>query len=370
VFNWSKWATVLRTPTPRTITELAPHIVSNEDVWVVLTYLQLTARGFKASIGPSPLRGRINICDGIHVLPEHLTPEMFVVGCRGDGHYPAVCHTVIHQNTLRLPGQRSMYIPQWAQPGLRPRDPGRTRIQNIAFFGHSAVNLMRCFHDPSFQAKMQALGYTFLIRDRGERVQWNDYREIDLVLSMRAIPHAHLQLKPANKLINAWLAGTPAIIGPEPAVHALRRSALDYFEAREPEQVLQLLSTLRERSDLYDAMAAHGRKRAALYTDDAVAHRWRITLRAISSQYRQWHRQSNEQLDREYWRRLRNHELALQRHQRDIHRPYWQMGFGRQWWTSTQPPRQHTELDASSPVHATWQRACGRSTRSVPTFTK
>ena len=346
VLNWKKWAPVLQGPTPGNVAELAPYIVSNEDIWVVLTYLQLTARGFTASIGPNPLRGRVNIIDGIHVFPEHLAPDMYAVGCRGDGHYPTLCHTVIHQNTLHVPGQPSIYVPQWAQPGLRPRDPGRTQIQNIAFFGHSAVNLMSRFHDASFQAELHARGYALLIRDRGEQVQWNDYHEIDLALSLRTIPQAHLKLKPANKLTNAWLAGTPALIGCEPAVRALRRSPLDYFEVPDPERALHVLSGLRECSPLYDAMVLHGRKRAALYTDDAIAHRWRIAIRAILFKFRQWQRQSGGQLDRDYLRRVRGHRMALQRHERDIHRSYWKMGFAKRWWESKQPPKQ-TEVPNS-----------------------
>jgi hypothetical protein len=348
VLDWNKWAPLLPIATHASVADLAPHIVSNEDVWVVLTYLQLTARGFSASIGPTALRGRINIFDGIHVLPEHLAANMFAVGCRGDGHYPAICNVVIHQNTLRLPKQRSIYIPQWAQPGLRPRDPKRTRIQNIAFFGHSAVNLMSCFHDPSFQAELHARGYALLIRDRGDQVRWNDYHEVDLALSMRSIPHAHLKLKPANKLTNAWLAGTPAIIGPEPAVRALRRSELDYFEVREPEQVLNVLSALKKHGAAYQAMVAHGHKRAELYSDDAVAARWKFMLRAMLPRFRQWQRLSSDELDRGYAARVRGHRLSLQRHERDIHRPYWTMGFGKQWWTSKHPPTQQALTTSAS----------------------
>jgi hypothetical protein len=340
VLKWDKWAPLLAQHPPNDVRDIAHLIVSNEDVWVVLTYLQLRRRGLRASVSPMPVRGAINILDGIHIQPEHVTPDMYIVGCRGDGHYPGLCQTVIHQNTLRAPRRTVIYVPQWMQPGLLPRNPTRSRIERIGFFGHAAVNLLGYFHDEAFADQLRNLGCELSIRDRGERVCWHDYRDIDLVLSVRDIPYEHLKVKPANKLINAWYANTPAIIGPEPAIQALRRSQLDYFEARQPDEILQILKLLRSRPALYEEMILHGRKRAASYTDDALSRLWKIALNAIGVRFQQWQRMTSKQMDRAYMQRIRDHHRALDKHERDIHRSYRNRGFEKKWWESIRPPSQ------------------------------
>jgi hypothetical protein len=276
--------------------------------------------------------------DGIQLKPDHVTSDMYVVGCRGDGHYPAICQTVIQHNTLRIAGEAAIYIPQWAQPALLPRDASRTGIRNVGFFGHAAVNLMKCFHQESFLKELGARGYELLIRDRGEQVSWSDYRDIDVVLSVRNIPYKHLRLKPANKLLNAWLAGTPAIMGPEPAIQALSTSDLDYLEVRDAQGVFKALELLEARPSLYEAMVMHGRKRAVHYSDDAVAGRWDGALTAIRADFQRWQQMSRSQWERDYLRRARNLRMALGKHDRDIHRAYREMGFEREWWAQTRPP--------------------------------
>lgn len=341
VRNELKWA-CLGTNCDLDPDRLPALFASNEDVWVVLTCLRLGRRGLRFTVSRRPVPGAINIVDGIKLEPADSGPDIFLVGCRGDGHYPALCQIVLQQNTIRQAGAGAIYVPQWPQPGIICRNAHRRKPCTLGFFGHAAVNLDGSFHDRVFADRIASRGYELIIHDKDDAPCWHDYSKIDLTLSVRNIPYAHLRLKPANKLINSWHAGAPAIIGPEPAVQALRRSRLDYFEVRRPEQVLDVLASLESRPEIYRSMVEHGRARALRYTNDAVSVRWFRALESIQEFYIGWKRLRTAERDLAHAARLDRHARALRKHERDVHRAYWKAGFDRQWWDTRLPPVQRT----------------------------
>jgi len=80
--------------------------------------------------------------------------------------------------------------------------------------------------------------------------------------------------KPASKLYNAWRAGVPALLGPEPAFRELRCDPLDYFEVRSVPDVLTAIDRLRADPTLYRRMVDHGRARAVEFSPEAVLAQW------------------------------------------------------------------------------------------------
>jgi hypothetical protein len=80
--------------------------------------------------------------------------------------------------------------------------------------------------------------------------------------------------KPATKLYNAWLAGVPAILGPEQAYRELRRSDLDYLEVKNVPEALAAVDRLIREPALYAAMVENGKRRAEEFTIDAIRKRW------------------------------------------------------------------------------------------------
>lgn len=103
---------------------------------------------------------------------------------------------------------------------------------------------------------------------------WHDYRHADVVLAVRNLTAKDALAKPASKLVNAWLAGVPAILGPEPAYREIRRSDLDYIEVKTAQEALDALARLRSTPGLYQAMVENGRKRGADFTEPATVRRW------------------------------------------------------------------------------------------------
>ena len=93
-------------------------------------------------------------------------------------------------------------------------------------------------------------------------LRWTDYSDVDLVLAVRP-PIGTYTDKPASKLYNAWRAGVPALLGPEPAFRELYTDPLDYVEVSTVEDALAAIDRLRAEPDLYRRMIDRGRRRGA-----------------------------------------------------------------------------------------------------------
>ena len=108
--------------------------------------------------------------------------------------------------------------------------------------------------------------------------RWNDYSTIDVVVALRPPEAWAARSKPAAKLQNAWAAGVPAILSPESQYRYLRRSSLDYIEARSAADVLAAVDRLRADPDLYNAMVRNGLERGREFHTDRIVRRWREVL--------------------------------------------------------------------------------------------
>ena len=108
--------------------------------------------------------------------------------------------------------------------------------------------------------------------------RWNDYSTCDLVVALRPAATWNVLSKPASKLTNAWAAGVPAILSPELPYRELRRSSLDYLEARSGAEALQAIDRLVSDPALYTAMVANGLERAREFHSDRLTDRWAEAL--------------------------------------------------------------------------------------------
>ncbi len=268
-------------------------IASNEECWVILTYLQLKRRGLEVSISRKFVPGAICVASALDFGIRKLTFSSFVVGCRSDGPKPALCDIAIVQNPENVESPTDVLIPHWPQPGLIPRSPDRgTDLKTIVFKG-SEVNLYESFRSPEFRQALNKLGMQLVIDGRPDKgpVTWNDYSTADLVLAVRDLTEEDARVKPASKLVNAWMAGVPALLGPEPAFRHLKKTDLDYIEVSTPEAVLAAVQRLRDQPDLYQQMITNGLQRAEAFSPDCIAQIWRDTLAGIvAERYELWRR--------------------------------------------------------------------------------
>lgn len=97
--------------------------------------------------------------------------------------------------------------------------------------------------------------------------------------------------KPATKLYNAWLAGVPAILSPDPAYQDLRRSEHDYLEAKTSDEIILQLKRLMDSPDLRHAMHANALSRAPYFDWKNNAERWLDLINLeIAPRYARWRR--------------------------------------------------------------------------------
>ena len=171
----------------------------------------------------------------------------------------------------------------WPQPSLRPRDPSRgARCENVGYFGRM-VNLAPELRDPCWHRELEDVGFRWLTPNMEH---WNDYRSIDVTVSVRAFglkrndtdavfdPNS----KPPTKLTNSWLAGVPSIVGNESSYTSIKSSALDFIGVDSKDALKQALIGLRDDRILYERMQAHGQRRAMEFSAEAVVERWQDVL--------------------------------------------------------------------------------------------
>lgn len=254
-------------------------------VWVGQTYLRLKREGFSVSLSATVPSDGIVVTHADHVpglLAERsLLSNLTIVSTRADRPRQPYADIEIVQNRISADGKRALHIQHWPQPGLIQRDSSRgAKVENVAFKG-AAGEMAPAFSDHSWESKMAELGVQWhcdAAQWAGNIAQyatnWNDYSSTDVILAVRKDLKGDYPRKPASKLINAWLAGVPAILGPERAYRELRCSDLDYIEVTSAEEAYRAIERLKNNPDLYMAMVQNGQKRAAEVSARTCTDAW------------------------------------------------------------------------------------------------
>ena len=253
----------------------APRFRGGINNWVVQSYLQLKeplrAQGVETSISEAARPGIVNVTHR-DCLNRMLGPyrHCYTVGVRADRAPLEMSDWEILQNNVHQRTARQHYLPFWPQPGLIPRDSARgDTVKTIAYFGRTGAS-STWLESAAFHAALADMGVHFEIRED----RWFDYSDVDLVLAHRAESQTMLNQKPASKLINAWLAGVPALLGNEPAYAALRRTRHDFVAIDSAEDVLCAVKEFKRDPALYRAMIAQAINRRDAYSAERIRALW------------------------------------------------------------------------------------------------
>lgn len=257
---------------------------TGERAWILQTWLRLRRAGHPVELSATAPE------DGLVVFHAKQAKDLLrqrsrlrdavLVGVRADNREPLIADFEILQNGAFADGRRRFSLPHWPQSGLLPRDPARgERIERIAYKGFAA-NLHPDFRTPAWTGFLAGEGIEWVVdavafdgRNRRE-LDWPDFRAVDLALAVRPPEKKQRRSKPATKLVNAWLAGVPALLGPELAFQELRRSELDYLEVASVAEAREAVLRLRRAPGLYRAMVENGRRRGAELTHEAIVALW------------------------------------------------------------------------------------------------
>ena len=276
---------------------------SGVDVWIVQTYLHvrdaLAADGWTVALSDRFEPGAICVAhyDELH-RPRWVAPLAYLIGVRADRPPVLVADKVVRQNTLAPDDASTVGIPPWPQPGMRPRDPQRgNRVERIGYFGRLKM-APSFFADPEFRRALDDLGLEFVPSEH----DWQDYSNVDVVIAFRTAPASLLRHKPATKVSNAWLAGVPAIVGPEPAYLQLRQDENDMCVANDAAGVIAALTRLVRDPAHYAAMRARAAERAAAFDVPALRDRWLAFFRErVAPAFVQWKQSQASPVRRYAW---------------------------------------------------------------------
>lgn len=205
----------------------------------------------------------------------------------------SVADFVVQHNGLNIDNVRRIYIPNWPQVGLIPRDTTRLSELRTVHYKGNIENLHPSFLTADWESALHDLDMKFVVdaditasdwRDGtlGERIRvgstsgWRDYSENDVILAVRPRrPRGdRVKPKPAVKLVNAWRAGTPALLGPEPNFQELRRTELDFIEVSSPSEAYAALYKLKENPSLYLKMIQNGLHRGQAFSNASITQLW------------------------------------------------------------------------------------------------
>lgn len=255
---------------------------TNTAAWPIQTYLQLRCSGYSCSISSSLPQEGIVICVIDHLTLPLVSPTRTIVCCLGDRHPHPLADFSVSQNPFQPCSGVNTCIPLWSQTNLKKRIQNRDDIRNIDYFGKS-INLNRSFFAPEFNRELSSLGMNFRYRQDSE---WNDFSTTDVATALRPQPREDWILKPPTKLINAWKAGCPAIVTPEPAYLAVRKSELDFLTAESADEVVARLKLLKDRPDLYEKMVLNGFVRYREFEDSNLQQKW---IEFMENTVKPWH---------------------------------------------------------------------------------
>jgi len=302
---------------PRPLAELASldpdadwrEFVTGERAWVLQTFLRLRARGADVSLSDRvPANGLVVFSSKQRRLLRRdcRSTQAMLIGIREDVGEALIADVEVVQNQGQSDGRRRYHVPFWPQPGLLPRDPARgDQLRTLAFKGFLG-NLHPEFQSESWRQYLSSRGLQWFAdaapyqrqATDASALEWNDFRNVDLILAVRTTdPHLHAR-KPATKLYNAWHAGVPALLGPEIAYRELRRTDLDYIEVADPRAARAAIERLQEQPALYRGMVDNGRTRARDFTAQVIAAQWEQLLFTLAPRHleqdgvRRWQQRS------------------------------------------------------------------------------
>lgn len=266
--------------------------------WTIQTYLRLQAENFPCHLVNSlPAEGIVlfhrDVLQG-QSQPLRPKPKLLLINLRADNKKPyPYAHLHVVQNPAEVsPFNHSYYLPHWPQPGLIPRQSARgERFETLAYFGH-INNLAPELQAPAWQQQLAQIGLNWQpIIDRHcsfEEVdqidpRWNDYSNIDAIVAVRSFDRRQTYLnKPATKLVNAWLAGVPAVLGAESAYQAEGQANINYLEVTSLTQLLAALRQLKASPVLRQALVRQGTLAAQPFLPERLTAKWRQFLEDVA----------------------------------------------------------------------------------------
>ncbi|MFL1874450.1 glycosyltransferase [Hansschlegelia beijingensis] len=265
---------------------IAAGVASRGDLcWSFQTYLHLAERtGLPVACGNELRDDAVNFVHSDQLTRLRSRTSTFIVCMRADFPARRWAQTHIVQNRLQG-GGGAFYLPLWPQSGIQPRDPGRRRVERVAYVGQT-FNGNLAADETTWRGAVERLGLEFVAPPR-ER--WGDFSSIDVLVGVRSFDGRTYPGKPPSKLINAWHARAPFIGGPDSAYEQIGTPGRDYLRAVTLDEVAHAIALLRDDDAEYARIVANGALKAQRYSVEAMCDRWTALIQAeVLPRYNLW----------------------------------------------------------------------------------
>lgn len=269
------------------LAEASCRLWDRQGAWILQTFLRLRDAGFPVVLDnafkPDDVvvfgtgRGQTQPVEAL--LARGVQPWI-LVAVRADGPPSLLADFEIVQNQCFSDEKRIYFVQHWPQPDLIGRDASRgLTLQTVSYKGHPN-NLHPGFKSDEWLGFLESRRLTWDVpaADGPFHAQWRDYRRTDIVVGLREGSARRHRNKPASKLANAWLAGSVAMLGPEPAYRQLRLSPLDYVEIRSVDDAIRWTDTFLSDRHLYQMYLERAAARASEVALTRVEERWQSLL--------------------------------------------------------------------------------------------
>lgn len=261
--------------------------------WIVTTYFHVKQGGLDCEVIDYIPDEGIVIADRDYLGNKYpYLDKVMLICAKGDREFHPSAHLHVVQNPYDLQEQKHFiwhpyFIPIWPQPSLIPRSRERgVLVENIAFIGNR-TNLTKEFRSEKWLNSLTALGCKW--HPVFDSNKWNDYSNIDVIIAVRSFDLCTYPNKPASKLINCWRGAVPAILAPEYAFMAERKSDLDFLIVNSIDEALEAVKQLKNNPELYLSMIDNGLKRAQEFTEEIITEYWINFFRDyVFPQYEEW----------------------------------------------------------------------------------
>jgi hypothetical protein len=202
-------------------------------------------------------------------------------------HPSAHLHVIYNPADLKLSLWNPYRIDHWPMPRLIPRDTNRGNlVENISYIGTQG-QLSPELKSPEWQQSLEALNVHW--QPVFEKNQWHNYRHVDVLIAARDFQGKSYNNKGPIKLINAWLAGVPAILTPESGFLAQRKSDLDFLIIRSLEDAISSIDLLKNSPEIYAAMVKNGLERSQEFSINKILGQWQSFFQNFAfPHYQKW----------------------------------------------------------------------------------
>jgi hypothetical protein len=209
------------------------------------------------------------------------TNSNYIVSIQADRHIDSNSNAVIVQNKSqywqKIFFHKVYFAKHWPERNILKRIPEKGRF-HLSYFGRTQ-NIDKYFLSDDWLSFISEKGFKWSINSNKDN--WNDFREIDLLIAIRSFDNKSYRSKPPTKLFNSWLAEVPIITNDESAYKFHGNKSKNYFAVKTIEQLKSQILFLYNNQSYYENIIRNIKSRSEEVSIGKISMEWQDILNSI-----------------------------------------------------------------------------------------